>query len=102
MLFPFGMIISTTSSPSIKDVMTSEAFVPWKHYTMSGVTVTPIGTDGALISYRVKAIRPDANGSDSTFRSLVSSAWRRTSEHGRWLMCFHQQSPYDQPIEDLV
>lgn len=105
MAFPFGMKISSTSVPSIKDVMTSDAFLPWKSYTMREVVVTPVGSDGAVISYNVKAKRPEPGEPEkhSTFRALISTVWRRTTEEdGRWLMCYHQQTPYDTEIEDLV
>lgn len=105
MAFPFGMKISAATEPSIKDVMTSEAFLPWKSYRLSEVIVTPVGSDGAVISYKVKATRPDPEtpDRDAKFRALVSSVWRRTpGEGGGWLMCFHQQTPYDTEVEDLV
>lgn len=105
MAFPFGMKISAATEPSIKDVMTSEAFLPWKSYALREVVVTPVGSDGAVISYNVKAMRPDPErpNHDAKFRALVSSVWRRTpGEGGGWLMCYHQQTPYDTEIEDLV
>lgn len=102
MLFPFGMTISNSSDPDIKEIMTSEAFIPWIQHTMSEVVVTPLGADSALISYRVKAVRPDTKGQHNTYQALVSSVWRRDKGTDKWLMCFHQQSPYVQPIEELV
>lgn len=105
MAFPFGMKISATSVPSIKDVMTSDAFLPWKSYHMSEVVVTPVGSDGAVISYKVKAMRPEPDDRDkhAKFRALISTVWRRTpGEGGGWLMCYHQQTPYDTEIEDLA
>ena len=105
MAFPFGMKISSATVPSIKDVMTSDAFLPWKSYNMSDVIVTPVGSDGAVISYKVKAMRPDPErpDRDAKFRALISSVWRRTpGEGGGWLMCYHQQTPYDTEIEDLA
>lgn len=65
MAFPFGMKISTGTEPSIKDVMTSDAFLPWKSYRLSEVIVTPMGSDGAVISYKVKATRPDPERPDA-------------------------------------
>lgn len=102
MLMPFGMQLSTVSEPSIEEVMTSDAFVPWKSYRMSDVVVTPIGSEGAAISYRVKALRPNPDGEDSTFRALVSSVWRKTATTGAWQMCLHQQTPFDHGVEDLL
>lgn len=100
--FPYGMSISAGTEPSIKDVMTSDAFVPWKSYTLSNVIVTPIGLEGAVISYKVRASRPDAEGKDERFRALICSVWRKDPATGAWQMCFHQQTPFDQSIEDIA
>lgn len=105
MAFPFGMQISAETVPSIKDVMTSEVFLPWKSYHMSHVSVTPVGADGAVISYKVKASRPELDDpeKEAKFRALISSVWRKTpGEGGGWLMCYHQQTPYDTKLEDLA
>lgn len=102
MQFPFGMSISAASEPSIQDVMTSDAFVPWRSYSLSHVVVISVGDDGAVISYRVKASRPDADGRDDRFRALVCSVWRKESDAGVWKMCFHQQTPFDHGVEDLI
>lgn len=91
--FPFGMTISGGTDPSIKDVMTSESYIPWKDYRMSHVVVSPVGSDGAVISYKVKASRPNPDGEDSFFYALVGSVWRRSGDE--WKMCFHQQTPYE-------
>lgn len=102
MQFPFGMSISAGTEPSIKEVMSSEAFVPWRSYRMSEVVVTPIGSDGAVISYRVKASRGEANGKEDPFRALICSVWRKELLGDVWKMCFHQQTPFDHGIEDIV
>ena len=95
MFFPLGMKVSTASTPSLIDVMTSEAFIPWKTYRMSHLEVTPIGKDGAVISYKVVASRAasDESEDDDEFKALISSTWRKETD-GRWLLCFHQQTPY--------
>lgn len=93
--FPFGMQISAGTDPSIEDVMTSDAFVPWKSYNMRNVVVTPVGEDGAVVSYKVRASRPDPDGRDSTFYALVCSVWRKDPVSGAFKMCFHQQTPYE-------
>lgn len=100
--FPYGMSISATTEPSIKDVMTSDAFIPWKSYSLSNVIVTPIGLDGAVISYRVRAARPNSEGKDERFRALICSVWRKDAATDAWQMCFHQQTPFDQSIEDMA
>lgn len=75
--------------------MTSDAFIPWSRYRISDVTVSPVGADGAVIGYKVKADREGEK-----FRALVCSVWRKEAQ--AWKMCFHQQTPYDTKIEDLV
>ncbi|KAK5936657.1 hypothetical protein PMZ80_011122 [Knufia obscura] len=102
MLMPFGMQLSAASEPSIKEVMTSDAFIPWKAYKMSDVVVTPVGSDGAAISYRVRASRPNPEGEDSIFKALISSVWRKDEKTGAWQMCLHQQTPFDHGVEDLL
>lgn len=104
MQLPFGMSISQHSTPTISEVMSSEAFIPWRTYGLSHVVVIPIGSDGAVISYRVRAHRPDAEGKDERFRALISSVWRKDAASEGWKMCFHQQTPFeeDQDLEQLV
>lgn len=102
MMFPLGLTISNESEPSIEQVMKSKVFVPWKSYTMKDVQVTGLGDDAAIISYRVKAYRPDIDGMDSEFRALMSSTWRKDPSTDKWEMCFHQQTPYDQTAADLA
>ncbi|KAK4943439.1 hypothetical protein LTR10_016930 [Elasticomyces elasticus] len=102
MLFPLGMKISGRTQPSLEDVMKSEAFVPWKRYRLSDVEVTPLGTEAASITYRVKATRQHITDDDDErsdeFRALVSSVWKKDPEAGKWLMCVHQQTPYEEEI----
>ena len=104
MLFPMGMKISAKTAPNLEDVMKSEAFVPWRRYKMSDVHVTPLGPEAALISYRVMATRQHITHEDDTtqdeFRALISSTWRKDPEAGKFLMVFHQQTPYEE-ITDL-
>jgi len=100
MLFPMGMKISAKTRPNLEDVMKSEAFVPWRRYTMSDVQVTPLGPESALISYRVMATRQHITHDDDTrqdeFRALISSTWRKDPEAGKFMMVFHQQTPYEE------
>ena len=97
MLFPMGMKVTAMSEPSLKEVMTSEAFVPWKSYKMSDVEVTTLGPDAAVISYKVSATRPpiDAPDDGEPFRALISSTWRRDVDGAGWLMVLHQQTPFN-------
>lgn len=104
MQLPFGMSISETTTPSIREVMSSEAFIPWRTYAISHVMVTPVGNDGAVISYRVRASRPDVEGNDERFRALICSVWRKDAMTEDWKMCFHQQTPFnhEEDLEQLV
>ena len=102
MSMPYGMQLSAASEPSLEEVMTSDAFVPWKSYRLSNVVVTPVGSEGAVINYRVKASRPDPDGKEGTFRALVASVWRKDPSSGAWQICFHQQTPYDHTPEDMI
>ena len=96
MLFPLGMKVSATTEPDLKEVMNSDAFVPWQSYHMSDVEVTELAENAAVISYKVKAKRLAINAPDdgASFHALISSTWRKAPEAG-WLMVVHQQTPYD-------
>lgn len=95
MQFPLGLKVSRKTTPSLNDIMLSEAFIPWKSYKFSDVDVIPLGADAALMSYKVKAYRPpiEADDGDVKFQGLIASVWRRDPASGQWLMCFHQQTP---------
>lgn len=101
MLFPMGVRVTASSNPNLKEVMTSEAFVPWQSYDMDQVTVTELSADAALITYKVKALRPKVGAPDDgqPFKALISSIWRRSPE-ADWLMVLHQQTPYSELLED--
>ncbi|EXJ85690.1 hypothetical protein A1O1_06058 [Capronia coronata CBS 617.96] len=114
MLFPLGMKVSAKTSPNLDDVMMSEAFIPWRWYKLNDVEVTALGTEAAIITYRVMAARQrlsdneeeeetdddDDNQPQEQFRALVSSTWRKDPEAGKWLMCVQQQTPYPNDIDD--
>lgn len=105
-----GLKVSSKTTPSVRDILHSPAFVPWKKFQLSKVDVTRVGEEGAVISYRAVASR-GVGRSDSKMKSnsskdeegegeeeeeevgfdaLCCSVWRW--EGGRWMMCFHQQS----------
>ena len=93
MQFPLGLKLTSTSEPSVQDILHSPAFVPWKSFELLKVDVTPVGADGAVISYFARATRPPAGPEDDRdveFDALCSSVWRK--EEGRWCMCVHQQT----------
>lgn len=98
MLFPMGVYVTAYSNPNLKEVMTSEAFVPWKTYRIENVKVTELGPDVASITYRVEAYRPKIGAPDDgqPFRALISSVWRRHDAGSDWLLWLHQQSPYSE------
>lgn len=57
-------------------------------YTLSEVTVKPLGEDHALICYRATFQRSARNTSE---QMLVSSIWR--NEKNRWVNIFSQDTP---------
>lgn len=97
MLFPMGVKVTATSTPNLKEVMTSESFVPWASYKMSNVEVTELGDDAAIITYRCRAMRPEINAPDdgTPFTALLSTVWRKTEPDAGYLMVLHQQTPFD-------
>lgn len=101
MLFPMGVLVTATSNPNLKEVMTSEAFIPWKTYDMDQVTVTELSPDAAMITYRVTALRPKVGAPDDgqPFKALITSVWRR-NPGADWLMVLHQQTPYSELMDD--
>lgn len=91
MQFPLGMKLTDKSEPSVKDILHSKAFVPWKTFELHDIDVQPVG-DGAVISYRAQATRPpvEAGGKDVPFEALCSTVWRWDGE--KFSICFHQQA----------
>ena len=93
MQFPLGMNVTAVSEPTVRAILRSPAFLPWKEFDLLDVDVTPVGLDGAVISYMAKATRSGEDPSydpDVVFEALCSSVWR--IERGTWKMCFHQQT----------
>ena len=92
MQFPMGMKLTSTSDPSVKDVLNSSAFIPWKSFELMDVDVQAIGEGGAIVSYFARATRPPAQeGEEETeFEALCSSVWRWDGE--KYALCFHQQT----------
>lgn len=97
MQLPLGMSVDNASEPNIKDIMTSDAFIPWSRYQISNVKVSAVGDNGAVIGYKVKAEREGEK-----FRALVCSVWRKAKNERDWEMCFHQQTPFEAEVEDLL
>jgi hypothetical protein len=92
MIFPGNFLLTTVSSPSVREMLQGSNFTPWKSYTLSHDEVLPLGTDSALIYYRVEATR-----GEETFRAICSSAWILDGEDrhgvtGGWKMASHQQT----------
>lgn len=84
MQFPLGLKVSTTTDPSLKDIMLSDSFIPWLRYTLKDVVVTELAREAALITYRAEAVRPpleEGRGSRNVeFNALCSSVWRLDAE----------------------
>lgn len=93
MQFPLGMKLTRDTTPSVHDILHSPAFVPWKSYRLSKMDVTPVGKDGAVISYLVRATREGADPEDDDvkFEALCCSVWRVEAD-GELKMCLHQQT----------
>lgn len=91
-MFPTGMKVTADTEPSVEDILHSTAFVPWKKFDLSKVDVTPIGSEGAVITYRAVATRvpTEKEDEDAVFDAICSSVWRW--EDGKWMMCLHQQT----------
>ena len=62
MQFPMGIKVSNNSDPSLKDIMLSDAFIPWLKYSLTDVIVTELGREAALITYMAEAVRPPLEG----------------------------------------
>lgn len=93
MQFPLGLKVTANSRPSVQDILHSSAFVPWRTFRLKNVDVTPVGADGAVISYRAIATRASVDPKDerdAEFDALCSSVWRK--DGASYYMCFHQQT----------
>lgn len=93
MQFPLGLKVTANSRPSVQDILHSSAFVPWRTFRLKNVDVTPVGADGAVISYRAIATRASVDPKDerdAEFDALCSSVWRK--DGASFYMCFHQQT----------
>ena len=102
LLFPMGLKVSARTSPSLDDVLKSDAFVPWLRYNMKDVEVLEVGNQGAIITYEVSAVRPPlgAGGREEEFRALISSTWKLDEEMGKWALLVHQQTPFNRGVSE--
>jgi len=70
---------------------------------MSDISVLEIGTanQAAVITYEVQAVPAlSANGSQETFRALVSNTWTVDGQ-GEWLLLvMNQQTPFDRKMAE--
>ena len=84
-----GMMLSSTTSPSLESVMTDASFVPWNGYSLKDMKVTMLGDrqDTGEVTYRANADR-----NEKEYDALVSSIWAKQSD-GSWKMQTHQQTP---------
>lgn len=94
MIFPGDTILTAVSSPTVSEMLHSAEFKPWKSYTLSHDEVIALGSDSALIYYRVTASRGDEGEDQGTFRAICSSAWVMEENNGEkvWKMASHQQT----------
>ncbi|OSS54400.1 hypothetical protein B5807_01088 [Epicoccum nigrum] len=85
MIFPGDYILTAVSSPTVHDMLQSADFKPWSNYKLNHDEVIPLGTDSAMIYYRVEAQREN-----ESFKAICSSAW--VLEGQEWKMASHQQT----------
>jgi Domain of unknown function (DUF4440) len=85
MIFPNDILLTAVSTPTVQEMLSDASFKPWADYKLSHDEVLPLGSDSALIYYRVEAVRED-----TVFRAICSSAWVR--EGDEWKMASHQQT----------
>lgn len=94
MVFPGGMKLSDTSTPTLQSVLTSDEFTPWSSYVISQEDVLGLGVEAAVVVYRVEARR---DGERQVFKALCSSTWRKCQDQREgsteWEMVLHQQTP---------
>lgn len=98
-------MLTEQSTPTLKSILASDSFVPWKKYTISDDDVRQLDKTGsaALITYKVTAereVKGEQPGDEAqlvVFNALCSSAWRRRVEDekpgGEWELVSHQQTP---------
>lgn len=69
-----------------------EGLPPWSAYEFSDERVIPLGTQAALVTYRVSARR---SSDEEPYRARLTSVYVRSggSEHDGWRLAFHQQTP---------
>lgn len=92
MIFAGDVLLTANSSPTLHEMLQSPDYQPWKGYKLSHDEVVPLGTDAALIYYRVEAVRDE-----TVFRAICSSAWVKEgpaegSTDEVWNMASHQQT----------
>lgn len=89
MIFPGNTLLTANSTPTLHEMLQDQSFKPWKSYKLSHDEVIPLGDGGALIYYRVQALREDQE-----FNAICSSAWiKEGGQDGEiWKMASHQQT----------
>lgn len=98
MLFPGGTILSCDTRPTLEDSLRDNGFEPWKSYILSDDAVVPLGSDAALIYYKVQAERhtdvSKGGGEHRLYRAVCCSTWMKEDGHGyAWKMVSHHQTP---------
>lgn len=85
LIFPGDRILTATSEPIVHDVLQDPGFAPWTEYALSHDEVVPVGDSGALVYYRVEAVREGRKS-----KAICSSVWAK--EEGGWKVVSHQQT----------
>jgi hypothetical protein len=81
MLLPGGMVIDDRAR-----VVDSMRGAPWDSFELAGETVLPLSDSSAVVAYRARARRGDAE-----YEALIASTYVR--EDGAWRLALHQQTP---------
>ncbi|KAF2651161.1 hypothetical protein K491DRAFT_607491 [Lophiostoma macrostomum CBS 122681] len=88
MIFPGGVVLTATSTPSLQGSLKEGTFTPWESYTLSHDESVPVGDSSGIVWYKVEAKRQGV-----VFKAVCSSVWTR--EEQTWKMVSHQQTLID-------
>ena len=81
MIFGGGMVIDDRAA-----ALASMDGEPWSSYDIDETRVLPLGSDAAVLAYRVRATR-----GEHVYEAILNSTYVRAK--GGWRMAVHQQSP---------
>ena len=109
MVFPGGIVLTATSSPTLLDSLDEKNFNPWESFQLSHDESVPVGDNSGIVWYKVEAKRQVSRcskikqsgmlGSEcanraqgTTFRAVCPSVWTREGGGEAWKMVSHQQT----------